>query len=294
MGVPVINIINEAKRYLYSGHREPINLINNAVDASQTTIELLYPLATLRAGAYISVDLEIMHVWSISEAAKTAVVQRAMLGSSSSTHASQSLVTVNPKFPDFNIHQAIKMCMFDLIGYGLFATQTETFIYDSAQMQYPLTPDNDAILAGLDCLYDYPGSSKSWPRINNFEIRRGLVSDDFDGYALKLYEPAFNGRDVHITYSREFAPLGGYTATQADIPDAYQDVLALGAALRLQGVREGQRNFNEAQPETRRSAEVAAGAQIAATRGLSDFYTNRIRQERSTLRRKYPFRRKVL
>ena len=78
----------------------------------------------------------------------------------------------------------------------------------------------------------------------------------------------------------------GMTTTMEDIPP-------LGAALRLQGVREGQRNFNETQGDSRRAEEIPVGAQLSSTRGLKDFFDSRIQTELRRLNKLYPYHRRI-
>lgn len=291
------DLINETKRYLLAQHREQLNQLTNPIVAADTSLTFTHTLGSLAAGAYISVDLEIMYVWDVTAASQTANVSRGMLGSVAASHAMNALVTVNPKFPDFSVLQAINADLNDLSGQGLYQATTASLTYVSGQFGYNLTGATD-VQMGLDVRYDYPGLPNDWPAMKLWDIRRNADTSEFaSGFQVTLREVGYPGAEVRVTYARPFSPL---TATADDVLAVAglqvpaHDLPPLGAALRLQGVREGQRNFNEAQPDTRRSAEIPAGAQITSLRGLADFRQSRIKSEKARLLRQYPYHRKVV
>jgi hypothetical protein len=291
-----LDLVNETLNHLHATHRDPLNKLNGSLDTSTTTVTLTYDLASIATGALISIDLELMYVWEVQNAAtKTVTVQRAYGGSTAATHADGALVTVNPKFSAFHVLNRINDDLDDLSANGLFAIETDVLTYSSAIQGYELTP-TASVIEVLQVKYDEPGPGKFWPEITNYKLRRASDTDDFSsGLAIVLYEGGQDGSPVRVTYAAPFTHLSALNTaiSTSGLPTTAYDLPPLGAAQRLQAFREGQRNFNEAQPAPRRSSEVPPGAQFQAVRGLQQIRRDRIRVEASRLRKAWPTRKRI-
>lgn len=296
MSTTSTDLINETYSYLYAGTRDPFNKVSGAVDASQTTIQLTYDLGAARAGAVLAVDLELWYVWEVTnEQTKTLVVERGYLGSTPATHTAGTMCTVNPKFPAYNVLNAINAELDDLSANGLFRTATISVTYSASIQGYDLTAVTD-LLEVLQVKYDEPGPAKLWPEIKSYKLRRASDGTDFaSGNALVVYEAGQPGSAVRITYAAPFTKFTalGQAITITGLPTTAYDIPPMGAAYRMQSVREGQVKFNESQPATRRGDEVGSGAQLMGARGLQQIRRDRIRMETSRLRKLWPNRRRV-
>jgi hypothetical protein len=289
------DLIQETKRYLLATHREQLNRINGAITSSQTSLTFRHDLGGLRMGSYLSIDLEIMYIWSTDASAKTATVERGMNGSTAAAHTDNSIVTINPKFPDFAVLSAINNDLKDLSGRGLFQVNDVTFTFIAGKFGYNL--NTTSILSGIDARYDPPGPARDWPSLRQWKIRRDSDLTDFpSGFSFILQEEAHPGRSVRVSYAAPYGQLAALTddvETTTGLQSQGHDIPSLGAAFRLEAVREGQRNFNEAQPNSRRSTEVGEGAQITSTRGLIQLRESRIRSLMAVLNKQYPNRRSI-
>jgi hypothetical protein len=294
MSTTSTDLIQESVRYLYSTSRDPQNKLNGAIDSATGTLSMLYPVDAARAGAVLALDLELLYVWEVvNEGTSTLTVERGYLGSVPAAHSDATLVTVNPKFSQFAILEALNADLDDLSGFGLFQVQTSTVIYNPSVQGYDIAPN---VLEILQVKYDESGPGKLWPEIRSYKLRRASDTGDFaSGNALVVYDSGQPGADLRITYGApftHFSALGEQISTTG-LPSTANDLPPLGAALRLQYMREGQRNFNEAQPSTRRADEVAAGAQLTAARGLQQIRRDRIRVETNRLRKIWPNKRRL-
>lgn len=292
------DLIDETRRYLFAGQREQMNALSASIVAGDTTLSFTYDLNTIQPGAYLAIGLEIMYVWSVNTTAKTAVVQRAMLGSTAASHASADLVYVNSKFPAFSIAQALNADLRDLCApsNGLYQTKNIDLTYNPAIQGYDLTGATDVIDI-LRVRAKTVGPSKIWQELYRWRIERNASTTDFaDGLAIFLFEGGWPGRTIRITYSAPFTEFSALTDTTsaAGLAASMNDIPPLGAAMRLAGVREVQRNFNESQGDTRRAQEVPPNAQIAGMRALAQLREERIRNEAGKLASSWPDRRKVL
>lgn len=289
------DLINETKRYLYSQHREPLNKLSGSHNNSQTTITFANdPGNNLNPGAYLSCELEIMYVWSVT--GLSATVQRGMLGSTAASHADGTLVTINARFPDFTIFEALNADLDDLSApsSGLYAVQETTLQYNPAVQGYDLTGATNVINI-LRVRHDTPGPWKSWPEIHRWQLKYQQPVGDFPStMTLVLYEPGWPGLDIRVTYSQVFGHLTSLTDDALAITgmtNTMDDIPPLGAAARLSGVREVARNFTEAQSDPRRATEVPPNAQLAGATQLLRLRQSRITAEAQRLNNQYPTRR---
>lgn len=294
------SLINETRRYLLPTAREGMNLLSGSHTAVTTTFTFANDVAAITAGSTLAVDLELVYVWSVNTAARTAVVQRAMQGSTGATHADQALVTINPRFSDFSILQALNADLDDLSSpsNGLYQVPAVIeFTYQPQIVGYDLTGINANWISILTVRYDTPGPWKEWPELRHYQVKKNQDTTDFaSGTAIMLYDQAYPGRDVRVTYSAPFThfsttaddatTVAGLTATMTDIPP-------LGAAARLASVRETQRNQFESQGDARRAGEVPPNAQLAGATSLMRTRTARIKAEAARLNNNYPTRRRA-
>lgn len=295
------DLVSEARRYLLPTAREPLNVLSGAHDASTGTFTFTYDITAITAGSYLSVDLEIVYVWSTTPASKTVTVQRAMQGTTAASHVDGTLVAVNPRFSDFSVLQAINADLDDLssTSNGLWA-QPETvveFTYQPQMQGYDLTALPSNFINILAIHYDTPGPWKLWPELRRWQLKRGMDVTDFpSGTALIVYDPGYPGRDVRVVVSlpfTHFTNLTDDTASVAGLASTMNDIPPLGAAARLSGVRETQRNQFEAQGDPRRATEVPTNSQIAGMRGLLSMRASRIKAESARLTNNYPVRRRA-
>jgi hypothetical protein len=291
----VNDLIAETERLLYAGSRDAMNVLNGPHDASQTAFTFHYDLGSIQPGAYLSVDLEVVYVVQVDLIGKSATVIRGMQGSTAATHAADSVVAVNPRFPGFAIFDAVNAELDSLSANGLFQVKNVELSYAAPVAGYDLTSVTD-VLEVLRVKYDETGPGQIWPEIIDWELRRDSDTGDFaSGYSI-IIPYAQPGNAVRVTYAAEFArftALGQDIETQTGLPDTAHDLPPLGAALRLQSVREGQRNVNELQSDTRRAQEVPPSANFNAARPYEALRMRRIREEARRLRRDWPLRRRV-
>ncbi len=290
------DLINESRRYLFSGEREQMNQLLNSQNGTDTTFAFSHDLKTLEAGAYLSIDLEIMYVWDVSIQAKTATVQRGVLGSAAATHAAGAIVYVNSKFPAFGIFQAMNSDLDDLSSpdNAMYQLVNTEFIYNPAIQAYDLGVTNDL----MDVLWvraKIPGPSKDWVPLDNYRVDHKANTSVFPtGFSLTLFNGGSPGLPVNVTYSAPFTHFSALTdnLTVTGLPASAADIPPLGAAMRMVGVREIKRNFDESQGDTRRASEVTVNAQLAGYQSLGRERARRIKAEANKLTSTWPTRRK--
>lgn len=283
-------VVDRTLRQLMSGSVEERNKTVASITATATSVSMQYELAGMRPGGVIQIDNELMYVWELSSGSKSVTVERGWNGTTAATHSSGAVVTVDPKFPRAQVLEAVNAELDDLSSpmNGLFQVKTLELNYNGTSVMINLpTPDKIIDIISVSSRY----LSDDYLKISRFRLVRDLPNDDFNsGYAIRLDEEARPGRLV-IVYK---APFTNVTTDAQNlqnisgIPTSCEDILMIGAQIRLVNPREIKRNFTESQGDTRRAEEVGAGAVSNSINNLMRMRRDRITSEAAKLMRQYP------
>ena len=286
--------IDETRDLLLTDYVEEQATLGAALNATETVVSFALPSTTpagVVAGATIEVGAELMYVFSVTSGAAT--VLRGYKGSEATTHALGALVTINPKFPTYQILDALNHELRDLSSpqNGLFQIKTVEVTFNAAQDGYDLTGVTDDILSIYQVTYSDPGSEASEPAITEYALRRDRNTSSFaSGYGLILHSDAWPGQAVRVLYKTGFSTLAAATtalSTTGLHSEAY-DLPVLGAALRLMSSRPIRREFLDEQGSSRMADEVPPGAVSASMRDLRALRLDRMNAEATRLNGQYP------
>lgn len=286
------DLVSETRRHLLSGAPETLSQIN-AVNASATTITLARDLRNIAAGATLSVGLETMYVWAVTnEASRTLEVLRGHQGSTVAAHATGDLVHVNPPHTDFAIFTALNAELDSLSDQGVYAMKTLDLVASSTGVvSYDLAAD---VLDVYDVAYDDSGVENDWPRVASWSWRGNFPTTEFaSGAMLRLDSPVPAGRPIRVLYKAALAHLTALTdnvVTATGVPASALDIPPLGATWALTAPSEVQRNQTQRQGDSRRAEEVPQGAKLRASTLISARYQRRVREERNRLATRWPGR----
>lgn len=283
-------VVDRTLRQLMSGSVEERNKIVSAITATATSVSLQYELAGIRPGGVIQIDNELMYVWEVTSGSKTIVIERGWNGTTPAAHAINAIVTVDPKFPRAQILEAINAELDDLSSpvNGLFQIKSLELNYNGTAAMVNL-PTTDKIIDIVSVSIRY--LSDDYPKIRRCRLIRDLPNDDFNsGYAIRLDEEVRAGRMV-VVYKAPFTSVT--TEAQnlqniAGVPASCEDILMMGAQIRLISPREMKRNFTESQGDTRRAEEVPFGAVTGSVNQIIRMRRDRITSEAAKLKRQYP------
>lgn len=283
-------VVDRTLRQLMSGSVEERNKTVSAVTATATSVSMQYELAGIRPGGVIQIDNELLYVWELNSGAKSVTVERGWNGTTAAAHASGAIVTVDPKFPRAQILEAINAELDDLSSpvNGLFQIKSLELNYNGTSSMVNL-PTTDKIIDIVSVSVRY--LSDDYPKIRRMRLIRDLPNDDFNsGYAIRLDEEVRAGRMV-VVYK---APFTNVTTDAQNlqnitgIPTSCEDILMMGAQIRLISPREMKRNFTESQGDTRRAEEVPFGAVTGSVNQIIRMRRDRITAEAAKLMRQYP------
>lgn len=281
-------LLESTKRYLYGTYRIERNVLQASYTAGGVSLAFTYDLGGIRAGTYLSIDLEIFYVIAVNDQAKTASVLGAQLGSAAADHSPTTVVEVNPQFPNFSIFQEINADLLDLSSpmNGLYQIKTVDLTYNAAIVGYDLAGVTD-IIDVAEIRFDTSGPENDWPRVHRYQLLRNMpVADYPSGFGLVVYDGIEPGRTVRVRYKAPYTQLAALTDDVAAVTGLHSqalDIPPLGAAWRLMSGREVHRNFDESQGNPRRSDEVPAGSIQRSAGGLLALRQQRIHAETSRL-----------
>jgi hypothetical protein len=283
-------VIDRTVRQLLSGTVEERNKLAASVSATATTVSVQYDMKGIREGVVIQVDAELMYVWEITVGNKSAVVERGWNGTTPAAHTNNSIVVVDPKFPRNQIIEAINAELDDLSSpmNGLFQVKTMDIDYNGSWTMLNI-PTTDTIIDLISVSSRY--LTTEYQQIRRVRLIRDLPNDDFNsGYALKFDEDVSTSR-IHIVYKTPFTNVSTESQNiqnMTGLPSSCEDILIIGAQIRLVNPREVKRNFTESQGDTRRAEEVTAGAVSGSITNLLRMRRDRITSEAAKLQRQYP------
>lgn len=286
----VAQVINRTQRQLLSGVVEERNKIASLVNATTDTVALTFDVAGISPGATIEVDSEQMYVWAVSDTSKTATVERGFNGTVPAPHASGSIVIVNPRFPRAQILEAINDELADLSSpvNGLFQVKILDLNYNGSDRQINL-PSVATVIDIIEVRNRY--LSSDYQQIRNVKLLRDMPTKDFGSGLALQFDQGVRPGDVRVTYRSPFTKLTVETEniqSNGGFPESAEDLLVIGAQIRLVAPREVKRNFTESQGDTRRSDEVGPGAVAASITNLIRMRRDRITAEAAKLARQYP------
>jgi len=283
-------VIDRTIRQLMSGTVEERNKTVGALTTTTTSISFQYDLNGMRAGGVIQIDNELMYVWEVFSGSKTVTVERAWNGTTAAAHASGAVAIVDPKFPRSQIIEAINAEIDDLSSpmNGLYQIKSLELNYNGTWNMINL-PTTDKIIDLVSVTVRYIATD--YPKITRCRLIRDLPNDDFSaGYAIRFDEQVRAGRMI-VVYKAPFTNVTTEAQNLQNIagfPTTAEDILMMGAQIRLVSPREVKRNFTESQGDTRRSEEVPTGSVSSSINNIIRMRRDRITAEAARLARQYP------
>lgn len=283
-------LVNRTQRQLLSGTVEERNKLSGSLTATATSVVFQYELNGIRAGSIIQVDSELMYVWEVNTGTKTATVERAFNGTIAAAHLTSAYVIVNPRFPRHQIIEAINDELSDLSSpmNGLFRVKSIDINYNGSDRMINFPVIEDVIdLTEVRIRY----LSTDYLKVPKVALTRNLPTSDFgSGIALTINQQVRSGI-LRVSYKTGFGRLVNESddvQAIAGFPLSAEDLLVIGAQIRLVSPREIKRNFTESQGEPRRAEEVTAGSVSSSINNLLRMRRDRITAEAAKLNRQYP------
>lgn len=288
--------IDDTRDMLLSGYVEELLLLaSNISSTTATVIEITGAGDSgIVPGVIIEINMEAMYVTAV--AGSTVNVIRGYGGSTAASHTASDICRVSPKFPTYRIFDALNNDLRDLTSpdNGIFQMKSlQSITYNAAKQGYDLTGlTSEEVQSIYSITYADPVSVEARePSIRKWELKRDRATGSFaSGLALVLYQQAFPGKKLNVSYKSPLTLLTSTASTKAStgLADTSYDLPPLGAAVALLVSTPVRREFIDAQGSSRRAEEVPPGAISASIRDLSARRDNRIAAEAQRLHAMYP------
>jgi hypothetical protein len=241
----------------------------------------------------IEVGEELMWIDSFDRVANTATIApygRGYLGTTASTAAVDTKVTISPIFPRYVIKRAINDTL-RAVGTQLMVIKQTTFTFNAAQTTYDLSNLN--VESILTVMWQDTGPSQEWIRVNryDFDPLADVATWGANSQTITIREPITPGRTVKVMYVTQPTAFTSGTetfTTQTGYPESVRDVIILGAAYRLLAYLDPARASQISPQADEIDAKRPFGSANNATRQLFALYTQRLREEISAFQGQYP------
>lgn len=297
------NLIEKTLRLLTPTQVEQQLQITTSYVAGSGTLVLDSAAAALpavRPGAILANGLNLFYVTQV--VSNTISVIGGYQGSNDVSQAAgltaASTVVVRPKFSRWDISLAINDEIDGLSApdNGLGQIMTADITWVPVFMGYALPAGFDSASSYiLELQAKLVSPERRFPLIRKGDYRtvRNQTDAAFpSGCGVIIYSAKQDpGQPMHVQWLAPFTRLVNLTddaLAVGGIPQTAQDIVPMGAALRLAPPREIQRNTTGAQPDPRKAAEVPPNAIQSSANALMGLYQRRIGQERSRLVRSFP------
>lgn len=281
--------------YLQGGLSDQRNLLSIGINDTDTTIVLTYPTGAIAPNSRISIGLEDIHVYQVDQSTRTLTVSRGDYGSTAASHSAGDVILAGSLNSNNQILSAFNDTLLELEGRGLYAVDITELLFLTGTLTYDLS-GTDGLLSIVD-VATRSSTSDDWHRLDVSEwwVMQSAETDDFasgKGIVLHRDESAYTGEQLRVWYRKSFTPFTDMTGegTDSGLDVGAEDLLKLGAAIRLSASTPMLRNHLVAQPDLRRADEVPPGATIAAPSNLRRIYERRIQDELHRLSARYPVR----
>lgn len=248
-------------RWLYGTYRTKTNVLDGAIDASTDALTCKYA-ATAGEGSLIALDDELMEVTRAPQNVTALSVIRGVRGTTAATHADQTVIEINPRYPRLSVRAAM---LDELVAWpeSLYrVTQFETAptgaTIDVDAATTPLTPRR--VLAVWRSARD--SGDDRFREVDWSSAKDARAAGSCDVYLNDLANLTTTARTYRVVVGTDFVvdPFIDATDLQEDIgvPRSAEDVLQLGIAYRLVTGREAKRLYTESQGESRDATEVGS------------------------------------
>lgn len=270
---------------------------------STTTTSVSVTSTTDIGKGIIEIGEELLWIENFDRVGNTLTVApwgRGYLGTTASTAAVYSKVTISPTFPRSVIKRAVDDTI-RAMGASIFAVKQLTFTFNSAVTTYELLDNNTNVTAQniLAMHWEEVGPSKEWIPVRRWAFEPFADINTWGGstaspaQTVSIYDPITPGRTVKVLYA---AAPGTFTSdsdvftTTTGLPLTCKDIVILGATYRLltflDPARAGQTSPQADEIDSKRNF----GSTSSVMRQIYSLYTQRLAEETLAQQQQYPAR----
>jgi len=243
----------------------------------------------------IEINEELMWIDSFDRVANTATVSpygRGYLGTTASTAAADTKVTISPTFPRYVVKRAINDTI-NAAGSTIYAVKVTTFTFNAAQTTYDF--DGLNIQNILTIMWQSVGPSLEWIPVRrwSWDSKADATAFGATSQTVTIGDYITPGRTVKVVYSTDPTPFTTNSqdfSTQTGLPESCKDVIVLGASYRLLTYLDPARAGQVSPQADETDSKRPYGASQTATKQLYALYTQRLNEETQRQQTLYPIR----
>lgn len=287
------DLVAQVKQELigYSKDQATITYLTQPMTATDTTFTVDTETVKAVTRGVIEIDDEMMLVKKFDQASGVVTIfanlnGRGYAGTTAASHAIDSIVTSDPRYPQVRIKEAINQTITSVFP-ELWVFGSYEFNKVAPQFEYELPADVENV---YKVTFDTIGPSKIWQPSQSWRFNSTASVDPIEGTvtgkSLQILDRIVPGRKVRVIYrkkpnvlvnnSDDFALVTGF-------PDRYIDLIRYGATARMLSANESARLQQQAIESTERAPLVPTGAATQAAQFYWSLYTKRLQEEKDRM-----------
>jgi len=281
------DLIFDVKRTAYAGLPEKVNLVSASANAGATTLTLELDINGITEGSIISSGLNVWYVKGALSNTNQVFVIPGYDNSPQSSVAPGDMVYVRPTVTHWRIFNSLndEIRRLSSPAVGLYSLQYWTVESDPTYQTYPV-PASATVTDIARVRFRMPGTTDVWGDLPNSAYRYDKVNG-----LVQLLRMVPSGTDVQFIYKAPFVAatsIDDDVQTVCKLSSTMNDIPVLGVVMGLMQTTETRRNTTQIQGDTRRAAEVGAGANANAASMMRREYNERVTEEYARLTSSLP------
>jgi hypothetical protein len=304
MSTTYSDIVNEVLINLagYTMQQDRATSLSAAISSTTTTTISVSSTSDIGKGI-IEVGEELMWVENFDRVGNTLTVApwgRGYLGTTASTAATSSKVTISPTFPKSVVKRAINDTISSL-GASIFAVKQFTFTFNAAVTTYELLDGATNISAQniLAIHWQEVGPTKEWVPVRRWSFEPYADISTWGGstgspaQTVSIYDYITPGRTVKVLYASNpttFSSDSDVFTTVTGLPITCKDIVVLGTIYRLLTFLDPARATQTSPQADEIDSKRNFGATSNITRQIFALYSQRLADEIQKQQQQYPAR----
>jgi hypothetical protein len=297
-----LDLVNEVIINLsgYTMQQDRATSLTAAVSTTTTTTISVSSTSDIGKGI-IEIGEELLWVDNFDRVGNTLTIApwgRGYLGTTASTAATSSKVTISPTFPKSVIKRAINDTI-NAMGASIFGVKQLTFTYNAAVTTYELLDGATNVSAQsiLAMHWQEVGPSKEWIPVRRWSFEPYADITTWGGSAsspaqtVSVYDYITPGRTVKVLYAAAPTVLSSNSdvfTTVTGLPATCKDVVVLGAIYRLLTFLDPARASQTSPQADEIDSKRPFGGVNNIMRQIYALYTQRLNEETQAQLQQYP------
>lgn len=299
------DIVNEVLINLqgYTMQQDRATSLSAAVSTTTTTTISVTSTSDIGKGI-IEIGEELIWIENFDRVGNTLTVApwgRGYLGTTASTAATSSKVTISPTFPKYVVKRAINDTLRAMAA-NIFAVKQTTFTFNPAVTTYELLDSGGSNLTAQSIIaahWQEVGPSKEWIPVRRIRLEPFADITTWGGSAaspaqtVTVHDYITPGRTVKVLFAADpgvFSSDSDVFTTVTGLPLSCKDIVVLGATYRLLTFLDPARASQTSPQADEIDTKRQFGSTSSIMRQIYALYTQRLAEEVKSLQQQFPTR----